>query len=159
MAVPAWEMASNAYSTWYKRPSGEKMVVYNSIGQLPCPTLATTPPAIGCLDLVDLLKLQQRLDLPGNRIFSTWRLAWRNSLSAGLSSGKTGRRAAGWRVVYLVLWSVIVYGKPTEWRVNAGADDVLLRCGPGWSSSRQALTRVACSLPCTSGGLLGRWGR
>jgi hypothetical protein len=28
MAVPAWEMASSAYSTWYRRPSGEKMVVY-----------------------------------------------------------------------------------------------------------------------------------
>jgi hypothetical protein len=28
MAVPAWEMASRAYSTWYRRPSGEKMVVY-----------------------------------------------------------------------------------------------------------------------------------
>lgn len=28
MAVPAWEMASSAYSTWYSRPSGEKMVVY-----------------------------------------------------------------------------------------------------------------------------------
>lgn len=27
MAVPAWDMASSAYSTWYKRPSGEKMVV------------------------------------------------------------------------------------------------------------------------------------
>jgi hypothetical protein len=26
-AVPACEMASSAYSTWYKRPSGEKMVV------------------------------------------------------------------------------------------------------------------------------------
>lgn len=26
-AVPAWEMASRAYSTWYRRPSGEKMVV------------------------------------------------------------------------------------------------------------------------------------
>lgn len=32
MAVPAWEMASKAYSTWYKRPSGEKIVVYpNSV--------------------------------------------------------------------------------------------------------------------------------
>lgn len=28
MAVPAWEMASSAYSTWYRRPSGEKMVVW-----------------------------------------------------------------------------------------------------------------------------------
>lgn len=28
MAVPAWEMASRAYSTWYRRPSGEKIVVY-----------------------------------------------------------------------------------------------------------------------------------
>jgi hypothetical protein len=28
MAVPACEMASSAYSTWYRRPSGEKMVVY-----------------------------------------------------------------------------------------------------------------------------------
>ena len=27
MAVPACEMASMAYSTWYSRPSGEKMVV------------------------------------------------------------------------------------------------------------------------------------
>jgi hypothetical protein len=26
-AVPACEMASSAYSTWYSRPSGEKMVV------------------------------------------------------------------------------------------------------------------------------------
>ncbi|KAH8636312.1 hypothetical protein IG631_08147 [Alternaria alternata] len=26
-AVPACEMASRAYSTWYRRPSGEKMVV------------------------------------------------------------------------------------------------------------------------------------
>lgn len=30
MAVPAWEMASSAYSTWYSRPSGEKMVVYGT---------------------------------------------------------------------------------------------------------------------------------
>lgn len=30
MAVPACEMASNAYSTWYRRPSGEKMVVLES---------------------------------------------------------------------------------------------------------------------------------
>lgn len=30
MAVPAWEMASRAYSTWYRRPSGEKMVVCGS---------------------------------------------------------------------------------------------------------------------------------
>lgn len=30
MAVPACEMASRAYSTWYRRPSGEKMVVYRS---------------------------------------------------------------------------------------------------------------------------------
>ena len=28
IAVPACEIASRAYSTWYKRPSGEKMVVY-----------------------------------------------------------------------------------------------------------------------------------
>lgn len=27
IAVPAWEMASRAYSTWYNRPSGEKIVV------------------------------------------------------------------------------------------------------------------------------------
>ena len=27
IAVPASEMASRAYSTWYRRPSGEKMVV------------------------------------------------------------------------------------------------------------------------------------
>ena len=27
IAVPACEMASIAYSTWYSRPSGEKMVV------------------------------------------------------------------------------------------------------------------------------------
>jgi hypothetical protein len=27
IAVPAWEIASSAYSTWYRRPSGEKMVV------------------------------------------------------------------------------------------------------------------------------------
>jgi hypothetical protein len=27
-AVPACEMASSAYSTWYRRPSGEKMVVW-----------------------------------------------------------------------------------------------------------------------------------
>jgi hypothetical protein len=27
MAVPASDIASRAYSTWYKRPSGEKMVV------------------------------------------------------------------------------------------------------------------------------------
>ena len=27
-AVPACEMASRAYSTWYRRPSGEKIVVY-----------------------------------------------------------------------------------------------------------------------------------
>lgn len=26
-AVPACDMASSAYSTWYRRPSGEKMVV------------------------------------------------------------------------------------------------------------------------------------
>ena len=26
-AVPACEMASSAYSTWYRRPSGEKIVV------------------------------------------------------------------------------------------------------------------------------------
>jgi hypothetical protein len=26
-AVPACEIASRAYSTWYRRPSGEKMVV------------------------------------------------------------------------------------------------------------------------------------
>ncbi len=25
--VPAWEISSNAYATWYKRPSGEKIVV------------------------------------------------------------------------------------------------------------------------------------
>ena len=31
MAVPAWEMASSAYSTWYRRPSGEKMVVYDKM--------------------------------------------------------------------------------------------------------------------------------
>lgn len=27
-AVPACEIASSAYSTWYRRPSGEKMVVW-----------------------------------------------------------------------------------------------------------------------------------
>lgn len=27
IAVPACEIASSAYSTWYKRPSGENMVV------------------------------------------------------------------------------------------------------------------------------------
>lgn len=31
MAVPAWEMASRAYSTWYRRPSGEKMVVWGRV--------------------------------------------------------------------------------------------------------------------------------
>ena len=31
IAVPAWEMASRAYSTWYRRPSGEKMVVCQSL--------------------------------------------------------------------------------------------------------------------------------
>jgi hypothetical protein len=36
MAVPACEMASNAYSTWYRRPSGEKMVVCGT-GKLQCP--------------------------------------------------------------------------------------------------------------------------
>ena len=30
MADPALEMASIAYSTWYSRPSGEKMVVRES---------------------------------------------------------------------------------------------------------------------------------
>ncbi|KAI0553208.1 hypothetical protein F4679DRAFT_532333 [Xylaria curta] len=34
MAVPAWEMASSAYSTWYRRPSGEKMVVYPNMVSL-----------------------------------------------------------------------------------------------------------------------------
>lgn len=28
--VPAWEIASIAYSTWYKRPSGENIVVLES---------------------------------------------------------------------------------------------------------------------------------
>ena len=31
IAVPACEIASNAYSTWYKRPSGEKMVVHRTV--------------------------------------------------------------------------------------------------------------------------------
>jgi len=30
-AVPACEIASSAYSTWYSLPSGEKMVVYTTV--------------------------------------------------------------------------------------------------------------------------------
>ena len=34
IAVPAWEIASKAYSTWYKRPSGEKIVVHEIVSYI-----------------------------------------------------------------------------------------------------------------------------
>ena len=36
IAVPACEIASSAYSTWYKRPSGEKMVVWEKWFSMGC---------------------------------------------------------------------------------------------------------------------------
>lgn len=72
MAVPAWEMASNAYSTWYRRPSGEKMVVWS------CGKLYYLPM---CCNIVLMLcglalggESKCTTNLLGNRISSTWRL-------------------------------------------------------------------------------------
>jgi hypothetical protein len=64
MAVPAWEMASNAYSTWYRRPSGEKMVVC-ALGKLHRPPCL--PSYARSVDVGD----GAATDLLGNRIVST----------------------------------------------------------------------------------------
>ena len=69
MAVPAWEMASRAYSTWYRRPSGEKMVVCKR-GKLHSRWLPL--PAAAMMPCSGMVELQHRANLLGNRIFSTW---------------------------------------------------------------------------------------
>lgn len=81
MAVPAWEIASRAYSTWYRRPSGEKMVVCEegvlvymrtpSFQHAAIITISATPHPL------QVTRRRRRADgvtahLLGNRIFSTW---------------------------------------------------------------------------------------
>ena len=75
MAVPAWEMASNAYSTWYRRPSGEKMVVCVAGERVlhgHCRPRAL--PRALCLAAPAVLvsAVAGAANLLGNRIFSTW---------------------------------------------------------------------------------------
>lgn len=65
IAVPACDIASNAYSTWYNRPSGENIVVCN--------------PQVNC-NVQEKDRDRARADLPSNRTFSTYL-----SISNGLS--------------------------------------------------------------------------
>lgn len=57
IAVPACDIASNAYSTWYNRPSGENIVVCNA--QVNC-------------NAKEQGRDRARADLPSNHTFSTF---------------------------------------------------------------------------------------
>ena len=59
IAVPACDIASNAYSTWYNRPSGENIVVCNA--------------RVNC-NAQEKDSYRARADLPSNHTFSTFPL-------------------------------------------------------------------------------------
>jgi len=76
MAVPAWEMASNAYSTWYRRPSGEKMVVCAMRElQRPPRARAAVPAGLGSSCSCDQLTRESYLldMVAGDGLWREWR--------------------------------------------------------------------------------------
>ena len=133
IAVPAREMASSAYSTWYNRPSGEKMVVW---------------------ELVQQNAQQSRApSLPVSRISSTWRRWFWEGIREGL---KERRRELVWRrMVLSAQLNPQASRTPLARRQTKRASDAKswgmpVRIGPDWAPGCRPLNANeihTCRLP------------